>query len=161
MTLYFFVQSPLRNILYEINRYEKINTSSNKDLRTEIIVVRNVTSCSLVDRSKVSKEPTVSFFVVRTKERGPCFIVTLKLTVCQPVHRHVESLLGLTNRNHEEKNRSGYRQRQKKKKNTGSVSEPIRDVGPKEGCAVSPDKCRDLIRRWLEGERRRRRGLKR
>ena len=43
----------------------------------------------------------------------------------------------------------------KGEKDTGSVSEPIGDVGPKEGCAVSPDKCRDEIR-WLEGERRRR-----
>jgi len=42
-----------------------------------------------------------------------------------------------------------------RKKNTGTVSEPIGDVGPKEGCTVSPDKCRDLIRMWLESERRR------
>lgn len=123
-------------------------------MHTEIIVVRSVSSCNLIDLSKVSKEPAVSFFEVQMKERGQCFIATLQLTVFHPAHRHVESLLGVTNRNREEKSRSGYRQRQKKK-NTGTVSEPIGDVGPKEGCTVSPDKCRDLIRMWLESERRR------
>jgi hypothetical protein len=37
----------------------------------------------------------------------------------------------------------------KDKKKTGPVSEPIGDVGPKEGSAVSPDECRDEIKEMV------------